>query len=113
MKTTTSSEKISEALALLEEAATEKKDEVRSLISGKYDNLRGAVVQAEQTAGEVLTAAQKCAVEAIVHAKAISQEKVKHAATVLDDQVHATPWAFIGGAAVTALLFGYILGRKK
>ncbi len=113
MSSTTSNEKISEALALLEEAAKDKRDEVRNLITGKYENLRGAVVQAEHTAAEVLTAAQKRAVEAILHAKEVGQEKVKHAATVVDDQVHATPWPFIGGAALTALLVGYILGRRK
>lgn len=110
--TTQSSEKLSEALKLLEEAAKEKKDEIRSLITEKYTNLRSAVVEAEHGAEQALTSAQRKAVEAIVHAKEVSQEKIKQAATAVDSQVHERPWPVIGGVAAAALLLGYILGRK-
>jgi ElaB/YqjD/DUF883 family membrane-anchored ribosome-binding protein len=111
--TTASSEKISEALRLLEEAAKEKKDELRHLASEKYTHLKEALVDTEHAAAEALSAAQKRAVEALVHAKDVSEEKIKKAASAVDHQVHANPWPYIGGTAVVALLFGYILGRKK
>ena len=110
---TTSNEKISEALKLLEEAAKDKKDEIRNLVTNKYTHLKGALVDAEHSASEVLTAAQKRAVEALIHARDVSTEKVKVCATVVDDQVHANPWPYIGGSALVALLAGYIMGRKK
>jgi ElaB/YqjD/DUF883 family membrane-anchored ribosome-binding protein len=111
--TATSNEKLSEALKLLEEAAKEKKDEIRDLVADKYTHLKGAFLGAEHSAVEALSAAQKRAVEAIVHAKEVSEEKVKKAAQAVDTQVHTNPWPYIGGTAVVALLFGYILGRKK
>ena len=109
----TSNEKIAEALKLLEEAAKEKKDELRSLVSNRYTHLKTALVDAEHSAAETLTAAQKRAVEALVHAKEVGKEKVKEAATAVDGRVHANPWPFIGGTAVVALLTGFILGRKQ
>ena len=110
---TTSNEKVAEALKLLEEAAREKKDELRHLVGNKYTHLKSVLVDAEQSAVDTLSAAQKRAVEAIVHAKEVGQEKVKAAATAVDEHVHENPWPYIGGAALAALLFGYILGRKK
>jgi ElaB/YqjD/DUF883 family membrane-anchored ribosome-binding protein len=111
--TMASNEKISEALKLLEEAAKDKKDEIRSLVSDKYAHLKDALVATEHSVAETLSAAQKRAVEAMLHAKELGQEKVKKAATAVDEQVHTNPWPYIGGAALTAFLFGYILGRKK
>lgn len=109
----TSNEKISEALKLLEEAAREKKDELRNLVSNKYTHLKTALVDAEHSAADTLTAAQKRAIEALLHAKDVSKEKVKEAATAVDGHVHTNPWPFIGGTAVLALLAGYIMGRKS
>ena len=63
--------------------------------------------------GEVLSAAQKRAVEAMIHARDVGQEKVKQAAKVVDEHVHDNPWPYIGGAALAAFLFGFILGRKR
>lgn len=107
--TTASGEKLSEALKLLEEAAKEKKEEIRSLIEDKYTHLRAAVVDAEHGAAEALTAAQK----ALLHAKEVSEEKIRKAARTVDSHAHQNPWPYIGGTAVVALLLGYILGRKS
>ena len=41
----TSSEKIAEALKLLDEAAKQKKDEVRTLMSDKYAHLKNVIVE--------------------------------------------------------------------
>ncbi len=109
----TSNEKIAEALKLLEEAAKDKKDEIRSLVSNKYTHLKTALVDAEHSAAETLSAAQKRAVEALIHAKEVSTEKVKECACKVDNHVHENPWPYIGGTAIVALLAGYILGRKK
>jgi ElaB/YqjD/DUF883 family membrane-anchored ribosome-binding protein len=109
----TSNEKIAEALALLEAAAREKKEELKHAIGDKYAHLKNALAGAEHTVVDTLSAAQKRAVEAIVHAKEVSQERIKKTATAVDEQVHDNPWPYIGGAAVTAFLLGFIIGRKK
>ncbi|MBA4386446.1 MAG: hypothetical protein C0404_00605 [Verrucomicrobia bacterium] len=107
------SEKISEALRLLEEAAREKKDDLRGLIADKYEHLKSALVGAEHSVADSLSAAQKRAVEAIVQAKDASTKKVKEVAGVVDEKVHENPWPYIAGAGVVAFLFGYILGKKR
>lgn len=107
------SEKISEALKLLEEAAREKKDEFRSMITDKYEHLKNAVIGAEHSVADTLSAAQKRVVEAMVQAKDVSTKKVKEVANTVDESVHEKPWHYIAGAGAVFFLLGYILGRKK
>jgi len=111
-KTTTSSESIAEALKLLEEAAEQKKDEVKNLMSNKCTHLRSVIIEAEGGLARSLADASKHAAEAATHAKDVSVEKAKEIAGDMDKNVHRNPWAFIGGTAVVSLLLGYILGRN-
>ena len=60
----TSSEKISEALKLLEEAATQKKDELKSVMSDKYAHLRNVIVETESSLVKSLSDTRKHAVKA-------------------------------------------------
>ena len=112
MNATTSTEKISEALKLLEDAAREKKSELQNLLKGKYSTLKEALVDKEQDIVDALSVAKKRALEAAAHATDISSKRAKEMAAELDDQVHENPWPYIGGVALGALLIGYILGRK-
>ncbi len=106
---TTSNEKISEALKLLNEAAREKKTEFQHLLTDKYAHLKDAVLESEHTVAQALEAAKKRAVEAAAQAKEYGLEKAKQ----VDEQVHKNPWPYIGGAAGFGLLLGYILGRNN
>ena len=108
-----SSEKISEALKLLEEAATQKKDELRNIMSDKYTHLRNVIVETENSLVKSLSAAGKHAVEAAAHAKDVSVEKAREVAGNVDKHVHRNPWPYIGGAAAIGLLLGYVLGRNR
>ncbi|OGV69457.1 MAG: hypothetical protein A2283_16355 [Lentisphaerae bacterium RIFOXYA12_FULL_48_11] len=108
-----SSEKISEALKLLEEAATQKKDELKSVISDKYTNLKNIIVETESSLVKTLSNARKHAVEAAVHAKDVGVEKAREIAIDADKTVHNNPWPYIAGAAAIGLLLGYILGRNR
>jgi ElaB/YqjD/DUF883 family membrane-anchored ribosome-binding protein len=109
MDSTHSNEKIAEALKLLEEAAREKKDELRNMVASKYGHLKSVLVDTEHSVAETLVAAQKRAAEALQHAREIGEQKAK----AVDEHVHENPWMYIGGAALTGLLLGYILGRNK
>ena len=109
----TSSENIAEALKLLEEAAKQKKDELKSAMSDKYTHLKTVIVEAEGTLAKSLADAKKHAIEAAVHAKDVSVEKACEVAHDVDKNVHQNPWAYIGGTAVVGLLLGYIHGRNR
>jgi len=115
MTTTTagSSEKISEALKLLEEAAKEKKNDLQGLIEGKYTHLKEALLEKEEDLADALIAAKKKAIKAALHASEVSSEKAKEIAAEVDHQVRENPWPYIGGVAAGALLIGYIMGRSK
>jgi ElaB/YqjD/DUF883 family membrane-anchored ribosome-binding protein len=112
MNTATSTEKISEALKLLEEAAREKKSELQNMLKGRYSTLKEVLTDKEQDIADALGVAKKRALEAAAHATDISSKRAKEMAEELDEQVHENPWPYIGGVAIGALLVGYILGRK-
>lgn len=109
----TSNEKIVEALKLLEEAAKEKKDELKSVVSDKYTHLKKVIAETEQRVGKSFSDAKDVSVEAIVHAKDVSIEKARDLARDVDQNVHRNPWPFIGGTALGGFLLGYLLGRDR
>lgn len=109
--THTSKENISEALKLLEEAAQQKKDELKSVMSDKYTHLRQMFVEVEGNVAKTLGDTKTHALEVATHAQELGIEKAREASHEVNKSVHQNPWLFIGGTAVISLLFGYILGR--
>jgi ElaB/YqjD/DUF883 family membrane-anchored ribosome-binding protein len=107
-----SSENIAAALKLLEEAAKQKKDELRTLMSDKYANLRSLIAENESNLVESLTTAKDHAVEAATHVKEAGVEKAHDIARDVDTGVHQNPWSYIAGSAVASVLLGYLLGRS-
>lgn len=105
-------EKLTEALKLLEEAAREKQDDLRRLVSDKYTHLKSAIGDTEHTVLESLAAAGKRTLADTQHVKAAGAEKLRQASAAVDEHVHANPWPYVGWTALAALLFGYILGRR-
>ena len=110
--TNTSSENIAEPLKLLEEAAKQKKDELRTVMTDKYSHLKNLIIENESSLVKSLADAKKHAAEAAAHAKEVGVEKAKELAGEVDQSVHRNPWPYIGGTAVISLLLGYILGRN-
>lgn len=109
----TSGEKIVEALKLLEEAAKQKKDELKSVMSDKYTHLRDVIVETEQSLGKSLSAAGKQAVQMTTHAKDAGVDRVVELAGEVDKQVHGNPWPYIAGTAGVAVLVGFMLGHNR
>jgi ElaB/YqjD/DUF883 family membrane-anchored ribosome-binding protein len=94
--------RISEALELLNEAAKSKKAELEQMISHKFGDLKSLV--------EGVTEKVQHKTRDVYHH---GKEDFQDLLTEVDESVHKNPWPYIGGAAVVALFFGYLLGRSK
>lgn len=107
-KTTESTQKIDEALSLLNEAAKDKKDEFSGLVKGKYDDLKKVLMDLESDV-------ESQARHGLDKAKDLSHEtadRIRRTATKVDDRVHEDPWKTVGWTVVGALVVGFLLGRK-
>jgi ElaB/YqjD/DUF883 family membrane-anchored ribosome-binding protein len=112
-QTQTSNENFAAALKLLEEAAKQKKDELKAVMSDKYTNLRSLIMEKEGSLMKSLTSAKDQAFEMSAHVRDVGVEKTREIAHDVDKNVHQNPWAYIGGAAVVGILLGYIMGRNR
>lgn len=107
-----SADNISEALKLLEEAARQKRDELKDVIADKYAHLRSVIAETEGSILKSLCDAGKHAVDAATHARNAGVEKAREVADDVNQNVHRNPWSYIGGTAVVGLLLGFLLGRN-
>lgn len=109
----TSSDRISEALKLLEEAAKQKKDELKSAMTDKYTHLKNVIMENEASFMKSLTTTKDHAIEAVTQASAEGIERAREFAHDTNKKVHRNPWPFIAGTAGVGLLLGFLLGRSR
>jgi len=107
-----SNENISAALKLLEDAAKQKKDELKTALSDKYTNLRSLIIETDSSLMQLLGNAKDHALESADHIKEAGIEKVHEIAHDVDGSVHQNPWPYIAGAAVVGTLLGVLLRRS-
>jgi ElaB/YqjD/DUF883 family membrane-anchored ribosome-binding protein len=93
--------RINEALELLNTVARDKKAELQAAMENKYTDLSSVVSaftdQMKNRATETFQA---------------SKQKVVDVASNIDKSVHKNPWAYIGGVAAAALMFGFLLDKS-
>ncbi|MGB5105667.1 MAG: hypothetical protein WBP29_00800 [Candidatus Zixiibacteriota bacterium] len=94
--------RVKDALELLNSYAKDKRTELQDILTNKYSHLKSAV-------GNVSSRIQTDAADLY----GVGKEKAKAVAHDVDESVHNNPWAYIGGAALGALIIGYMLGRSK
>ncbi len=101
--------KITEALELLNEAAKEKKDELKGLFTDKYSHIKEAMVAGTEQGKQIFDKVKHLTQDAIVE----GEEKIKEVISEADKRVHKNPWPYIAGAAGISLLLGYLIGSKR
>jgi ElaB/YqjD/DUF883 family membrane-anchored ribosome-binding protein len=98
----TGNESLHEALAHLNEAAKERREEIQKLVNDKYTNL-----------GDTLAGAAKASAGWVKEQGVEAADKARVTATAVDKSVHHYPWAYVGGAAATGFVLGLLLGRRR
>ena len=101
--------KIDEALQLLNEAAKDKKDELRRLLGEKYSSIKETLTEVALSNRDVVDRVRRIATDKIE----AGQEKAIEAFEDLDKDIRRNPWGYIGGVAAGALLVGFILGNSR
>jgi len=100
--TAANTEKLNEALAHLNEAAKERREELDKLIAEKYTDLKSALGGAAgASAGWVREQGREVG------------DAAKLATSTVDHSAHEHPWYYVGGAALGGLLLGFLLGRHR
>jgi len=94
--------RINEALELLNAAARDKKEELQTALANKYTDLSSVFGSITDQMRQRVTSTYEA-----------GKQKVVDVATDIDKSVHKNPWAYIGGTAAAALLFGFLLGRSR
>ena len=105
----TSNSKIAEALELLNEAAKDKRSEMKELMTDRYSHIKQAVLEGTTQGKKVLDNAQHVSQEAISEV----EETIKKTAAKVDKSVRENPWPYIGGVAVVSLLLGCLMSSKR
>ena len=100
--TTASTEKLNEALAHLNEAAKERREELSTLLAEKYTDLRSALGgAAHASANWVKEQGREVG------------ETATLAASTVDHSVRKHPWYYIGGAALGGVVIGLLIGHRR
>lgn len=94
-------EMLDEALAHVNEAAKERREDVKRLVDEKYTDLRSAV-------GGAANASADWARE---QGREVG-DKARLAARTVNRSVRTHPWYYVGGAAASGLLVGLLVGRR-
>ena len=94
--------RINEALELLNAAARDKKAELRAAMEERYTDFSA-----------LMNAFTDQVKQRAISTYETGKQKVVDVATDIDRSVHKNPWAYVGGAAAVALVFGFLLGRSR
>lgn len=104
---------ISHALKLLNDAAEESADEIRSMVRSDYRRLKNVLAEVKPEVHSALSEIGGAVSESIGEAKERVVATTRETAHKVDESVHEHPWAYIGGAAAMFALVGFLLGRRS
>jgi len=108
--------KINEALAILEEAAKDKKEELNKLVGSGYANVRELFAeglkkssQAQEKLGDAVSDGEKIVEETIQKGSMYVQD----ATNQLEKEIRNKPMLYLTIVSAASLFIGYLLGSKK
>jgi ElaB/YqjD/DUF883 family membrane-anchored ribosome-binding protein len=102
---------IDHALKTLDEAAKDSTQEIRKMVLRDYARLKSILGDVRPEVGDALHEIGTASYESIQRAKENAVKSTKAVANSVDETVHASPWAFIGGAVGVGALLGFLIGR--
>ena len=108
MATKQETQKINEALELLNEAAREKKEDLTKTVSNKYGDLKNALLEMETD----LEGKARQSTQRLNELKEAAAERARETARQVDQKAHEDPWKALGWSVAGAFVVGFLLGRK-
>jgi ElaB/YqjD/DUF883 family membrane-anchored ribosome-binding protein len=104
-----STDKLTEALDLINEALKQKKDEMWELITDKYSDIKDAFEEKYEEGVKTVNKAKKNAYKAVEE----GEERIIDTAKSFEKEIKNNPWPYLGGVAVGFLLLGFLMGGDK
>lgn len=114
---------IDDAINVLDEAARESTQGVKSRLSADYEYLKKTVEDMKPTVSQAWDGVKTdmkdrskrsvdSAKDSFYAARDIGKEVSKDAAVKLDKNVKQDPWKYVRGAAAASALLGFLFGRR-
>lgn len=103
---------INEALSVLNNAARNSSDEVRSMLHKELKVVREALFEEFPETRSRLREIRDNSVESLLNARDRISDAAKKTASQVNQSAHDSPWYYIGGAALVATLLGFYFGKK-
>ena len=105
----TNNNKITDAIELLNEAAKEKRTEIKELMTDRYSHIREAVLEGATQGQKILEKTQDAVQETIDE----TRETAKKTAKKVDKRIHEDPWPYLSGVAFASLILGWFMSSKR
>ena len=104
---------LNHALEVLNDAAEDSSVEIRKMVNTDYRKLKKVLAEVKPEVEEVLSEFKAIATDSLAQTKETLVATTKHIAKNVDESVHLSPWVYLGGAAATSIVIGFLLGRKS
>jgi len=104
---------VNHALRLLNKAAGDSSDEIKTMLSKDFSVLKNLLAEAKPTMKKSFNEIAEVTSESVSHMRDQVVDTTKEAARAIDKSAHDHPWYFVGGVAALSAIFTYSLLRKS
>lgn len=104
---------LTQALEVLNNAAEDSSEEIGKMLKTDYKKLKNVMAGITSEAKGAFGNFKASTEESISDIKKKVVDKTNDLAQDVDKSVSQHPWYYMGGAAVTSALIGFLLGRKS